>query len=83
VTFAGEVRSARPDDVERLVELRQENGRAHVALEPDLYRVPDAAVVREHFAAVMRRGFDLGAILVAEDADGYRQQGLTALRRIR
>ena len=38
----------------------------HVELEPLVYRVPDAAVVRSYFAEVLRRVPDLGCVLVAD-----------------
>lgn len=53
-------------DIESLVELRVANATAHIALEPDAYRVPDRAAVRRHFAAVLGGAEGGDAILVAE-----------------
>lgn len=44
-----EVRSARPEDVDALADLRLENAKVHVALDPSVYRVPDRAAVTDHF----------------------------------
>jgi GNAT superfamily N-acetyltransferase len=56
------VRRAEAADVEALVRLRVANARAHLALDPAAYRVPDTAAVRRHFSdAATREG-----ILVAE-----------------
>jgi hypothetical protein len=50
------VRAAEARDVPALVRLRTANARAHVELAPELYRVPDPEVVREHFAAALAGG---------------------------
>jgi GNAT superfamily N-acetyltransferase len=44
------IRAAGPADVEALVRLRLANARAHVALDPAAYRVPDTDAVRRYFA---------------------------------
>ena len=59
------VRLAVPGDLEALVRLRLENGRVHVLLDPTVYRVPDPAKVREHFAAVLAQDERRSAVLVA------------------
>ncbi|MEV6847615.1 GNAT family N-acetyltransferase [Actinoplanes sp. NPDC051411] len=48
--------------LEALVRLRMANARAHVALDPAAYRVPDSAAVRRHFSDAATRD----GILVAE-----------------
>jgi hypothetical protein len=50
------VRPAQAVDIDALVELRLENGRVHVALDPVVYRVPDSDVVRQHFARKLADG---------------------------
>jgi GNAT superfamily N-acetyltransferase len=47
------VRQANAADVAALVELRIANAEAHVALDPDTYRVPSRDAVARHFAAVL------------------------------
>ena len=47
------------------MQLRLENGRVHVLLDPTVYRVPDPAMVREHFAAVLAEDDPRSAVLVA------------------
>jgi GNAT superfamily N-acetyltransferase len=59
------VRAACLGDIEALVRLRLENGRVHVLLDPTVYRVPDPAQVREHFAAVLAEDDPRSAVLVA------------------
>jgi GNAT superfamily N-acetyltransferase len=59
------VRPAGTADVEALVQLRVANARAHIALEPAAYRVPDLDAVRRHFDQAAVRD----ATLVA-DLDG-------------
>jgi GNAT superfamily N-acetyltransferase len=44
------IRPAGPADAEALVRLRLANARAHVALDPAAYRVPDTDAVRRYFA---------------------------------
>jgi GNAT superfamily N-acetyltransferase len=69
------IRPANAADVAALVELRIANAEAHVALDPDTYRVPSRDVVARHFAAVLADTVlaDSGredAIFVAETPDG-------------
>lgn len=56
------VRQAGAADVESLVSLRAANARAHIALDPQAYRVPDAEAVRRHFGDERTRE----RVLVAE-----------------
>ncbi len=56
------LRSATFADVPALVMLRLANAAQHVALDPDVYRVPDAEVVRRHFESTL----DSSLITVAE-----------------
>jgi GNAT superfamily N-acetyltransferase len=56
------VRAARAADVDALVMLRLANARAHVALDPDSYRVPEDAAVRRYFSDETTRA----GVLVAE-----------------
>ncbi|MEU7840624.1 GNAT family N-acetyltransferase [Micromonospora sp. NPDC049114] len=60
------VRQATRSDVPALVELRRANAEAHLALDPDVYRLPQREAVVSHFTTVLgdRAGGD--AILVAE-----------------
>ncbi|GAA2584254.1 hypothetical protein GCM10010435_72650 [Winogradskya consettensis] len=58
------IRPALPADVPALVTLRLANAQWHVSLDPDVYRVPDAAIVRAHF----ERSFPEGRFLLAEIA---------------
>ncbi|GAA3198833.1 GNAT family N-acetyltransferase [Dactylosporangium siamense] len=62
------VRPATPADIDVLVRLRVANAEAHIALEPAIYRVPDEAAVRRHFAAVLAGAAGRHAVLVAEVA---------------
>jgi GNAT superfamily N-acetyltransferase len=66
MTPVATVRLAGLEDLEGLVELRLENARVHVELEPLVYRVPDADVVQGYFTDVIRRLPDLGAVFVAQ-----------------
>jgi len=59
------VRPARSSDLDELVELRLENGRVHAALDPSVYRVPDGAAVRSHYAAELAADHDERTLLVA------------------
>jgi GNAT superfamily N-acetyltransferase len=59
------IRPAERRDLDALVELRLENGRVHAALDPSVYRVPDATAVREHFDARLMADDDAQALLVA------------------
>ncbi|MEU6207269.1 GNAT family N-acetyltransferase [Micromonospora musae] len=65
------VRPASPVDVPSLVELRLANAEAHVALEPDVYRVPRRDAVRRHFTAMLADESSPGGVLVAEANDGW------------
>lgn len=51
VEFA--IRGASSDDLDALVELRCENGRAHLALDSVRHRVPHVEDVRSHFRSVL------------------------------
>ncbi|GAB3828173.1 GNAT family N-acetyltransferase [Dactylosporangium cerinum] len=62
------VRSATPADVDILVRLRVANAEAHLALEPEIYRVPEQEAVRRHFTAVLAGDPGRHAVLVAEVA---------------
>lgn len=59
-----QIRPAGRADVPALVRLRLANAERHVELAPDLFRVPDAAVVRRHFEQII----DYALISVAEVA---------------
>lgn len=59
------VRAAGRDDVSALVRLRLANAERHVRLDPAVYRVPDAGVVRRHFEEVLAADAEV-LILVAE-----------------
>jgi hypothetical protein len=59
------VRPAERRDLDALVELRLENGRVHAALDPLVYRVPDATAVREHFDARLMADDETQVLLVA------------------
>jgi ribosomal protein S18 acetylase RimI-like enzyme len=45
-----QVRAARAADLDALTALRLENGRAHVELDPTVYRVPERSAVERYFA---------------------------------
>ncbi|MBM0257384.1 GNAT family N-acetyltransferase [Micromonospora sp. 4G55] len=60
------IRPASLADVPFLVELRLANAEAHLALDPDTYRVPQRAAVVEHFSAVLADESRRDAVLVAE-----------------
>jgi GNAT superfamily N-acetyltransferase len=60
------VRPAEQRDVPALVRLRLANAERHVQLDPSLYRVPDAEVVRRHFEEVLLSAEPKAVILVAE-----------------
>ena len=47
------VRPARLSDVPALVELRMANAEAHLALDPDVYRLPQREAVTDHFTAAL------------------------------
>jgi GNAT superfamily N-acetyltransferase len=64
------VRPAIAADVVSLVELRVANAEAHVALDPDTYRVTWRATVERHFAAVLADNAGQDAVFVAETPDG-------------
>lgn len=64
------IRQATAADVAALVELRIANAEAHVALDPDTYRVPSRDAVAQHFAAVLAADTREDAIFVAETPDG-------------
>ncbi|MET8040669.1 hypothetical protein ABZU25_07360 [Micromonospora sp. NPDC005215] len=60
------VRPASLPDVPALVELRLANAEAHLALDPDVYRLPQPEAVIEHFTAVLSNATGRNAVLVAE-----------------
>ncbi|SEM59166.1 GNAT family N-acetyltransferase [Streptacidiphilus jiangxiensis] len=60
------VRVAAQGDVPALVRLRLANAERHVQLDRELYRVPDAEVVRQHFEETLRSTEPKAVILVAE-----------------
>ncbi|WP_179118466.1 GNAT family N-acetyltransferase [Saccharothrix sp. ALI-22-I] len=53
------------EDVAALVRLRLANAERHIQLDPAVYRLPDADVVRRHFEDVLSGGSDV-LIFVAE-----------------
>jgi hypothetical protein len=53
-----------------LVELRLANAEAHLALDPDVYRVPRREAVVRHFTAMLGDEAGRDAVLVAEAPDG-------------
>ncbi|MBM0276172.1 GNAT family N-acetyltransferase [Micromonospora tarensis] len=60
------VRPASPSDLPALVELRLANAEAHLALDPDTYRLPQREAVIKHFTAVLGEEAGRNAVLVAE-----------------
>jgi GNAT superfamily N-acetyltransferase len=62
------VRPAQRDDMEALVELRRENARTHVELDPGRHRLPDPEAVRDHFRAVLDEPARETRVLVADAA---------------
>ncbi|MGW4946085.1 N-acetyltransferase family protein [Actinoplanes sp. NPDC004185] len=62
------VRPATTSDVDALVRLRVANAEAHLALDPQAYRIPEPEAVRRHFAALLAEGPAGHAVLVAEVA---------------
>ncbi|MGC5285833.1 GNAT family N-acetyltransferase [Micromonospora sp. DT231] len=60
------VRPAELSDVPALVELRLANAEAHLALDPDVYRLPQREAVAHHFTTTLTDGSGRDAILVAE-----------------
>ncbi|MEU4472709.1 GNAT family N-acetyltransferase [Micromonospora sp. NPDC023888] len=60
------VRPAELSDVPVLVDLRLANAEAHLALAPDVYRLPQPETVAHHFTTVLADGTGRDAILVAE-----------------
>ncbi|SEP49023.1 GNAT family N-acetyltransferase [Amycolatopsis saalfeldensis] len=74
------IRLANAADVPALVELRIANAEAHVALDPDTYRVPARDVVARHFAAALAEKASQDAVFVAETPEG-RVVGLVEVLR--
>ncbi|GHJ54959.1 hypothetical protein Nm8I071_42660 [Nonomuraea sp. TT08I-71] len=64
------VRPAGVADLPSLVDLRLANAEAHIALNPEIYRVPQREAVVRHFTAVLADEAGRDAVLVAEDHDG-------------
>lgn len=62
------VRPATAADAESLVQLRLANAEAHLALDPEVYRVPAREAVLRHFAAMLTDEAGRHAVLVAEIA---------------
>lgn len=62
------VRPAVVADAESLVHLRVANAEAHLALDPQVYRVPAREAVLRHFAAMLADESGQHAVLVAEIA---------------
>ncbi|MEU8180446.1 GNAT family N-acetyltransferase [Micromonospora sp. NPDC049047] len=60
------VRPAELSDVPALVELRLANATAHLALDPDVYRLPQREAVAQHFTTALTAEAGRDAILVAE-----------------
>ncbi|MER7587071.1 GNAT family N-acetyltransferase [Micromonospora sp. NPDC127501] len=60
------VRAASLADVPALVALRLANAEAHLALDPDVYRLPRRTAVIAHFTAVLSDATCRDAVLVAE-----------------
>ena len=63
------------------MDLRLTNARAHIALDPDVYRLPDREAVARHFAVVLADDPGRDAVLVAETADG-RLAGMVEVLRL-
>src|SRR4051812_17392740 len=63
------VRHAGLDDLDGLVGLRMENGRVHAALEPGVYRVPDASAVRAAFLALLRNPSEDSTVVLLATID--------------
>jgi GNAT superfamily N-acetyltransferase len=68
------IRPAGAADVPALVELRIANAEAHLALDPEVYRVPRREAVVRHFTGMVAGGSG-DAVLVAE-APGGRVVGM-------
>ncbi|MEV4639840.1 GNAT family N-acetyltransferase [Actinoplanes sp. NPDC049548] len=60
------VRPAVPADGESLVRLRIANAEAHIALDPQAYRVPAREAVLRHFTAVLTGPAEHHVVLVAD-----------------
>jgi GNAT superfamily N-acetyltransferase len=71
------VRPAEPTDLDALVDLRLGNARAHVALDPTVYRVPDEAAVREALAGRLSGGSSETRMWVA--AHGEKALGMAEI----
>ncbi|MGC4760471.1 GNAT family N-acetyltransferase [Micromonospora trifolii] len=74
------VRPASLSDVPALVELRLANAEAHLALDPDVYRLPQREAVIEHFTAVLSDATARNAVLVAEQ--GGQVVGMVEVLRL-
>ncbi|MEV4494446.1 GNAT family N-acetyltransferase [Micromonospora arborensis] len=74
------VRPASLADVPSLVELRLANAEAHIALDADIYRVPQREAVIRHFAAMLAEDAGRDGVLVAE-SDGGRVVGMIEVLR--
>jgi ribosomal protein S18 acetylase RimI-like enzyme len=66
---AARIRTARPDDVPALVQLRIANAEQHAGLDPAGYRIPEPAPVRRYFEELLSGPPGDIVVLVAE-ADG-------------
>lgn len=71
------VRTARPDDVPALVQLRMANGERHSGIDPSGYRVPEPAPVRRYYEDLLSGSAADIVVLVAE-VDG-EVAGMTEL----
>jgi GNAT superfamily N-acetyltransferase len=60
------IRTARPDDVPALVQLRIANAERHVELDPASYRIPELAPVRRYFEELLSAPPGDIVVLVAE-----------------
>ncbi|MFI6238080.1 GNAT family N-acetyltransferase [Micromonospora sp. NPDC050784] len=74
------VRPASLADVPALVALRLANAKAHLALDPDVYRLPQREAVIEHFTAVLSEATGRNAVLVAEQ--GGQVVGMVEVLRL-
>jgi hypothetical protein len=67
------LRPATVADVPALARLRAANTEAHLALDPQTYRVPSPEAVIRHFTAVRHDGPGRDAVLVAEECGLVRE----------
>jgi ribosomal protein S18 acetylase RimI-like enzyme len=65
-TAAVSIRTARPDDVPALVQLRMANAERHAGLDPAGHRIPEPAPVRRYFEDLLSAPPGDIVVLVAE-----------------